>query len=232
MSDAAHSSTPSIPYRNGVKPAEIIYPAPTPFALSGPQYRHPDFTSDDPRMRPVAPPVMVRNDPPAYLVTEQTFPTLYRDFMEMRQRAQVSGYSFFLSDKISPWLAEIDYGSKQITFSLAAMNRYPYDGVIKSIGHELGHAWRRHHVGPWINFHQDLPDIIKLEMEANLLSVCITGSKQPFLHWLTYDSHTSAANYPTNKQIKKSIEALDLWEDCPVPPPTPKLLQHRQKQRR
>lgn len=194
-----------------------------------------EFPNPDPRLRPVGRPVGIKDHPHSYLVTAQTFPYLYDDFMAMQKQAGISTkYQLVLTDEIAPYVGRhrIDPGNKDfshvIYLRLSSLQNFPYERFLTVLGHELGHAWRASHPkSPRINFHQAVPSSVADEFEADLVGICLTGNKQALLEWVRFNGgHGDPEHYPTNEQLIPGVESLTA-ADCPVPgrlPPVPLFL--------
>lgn len=138
-----------------------------------------EFTSPDPRLRPqhLTAPAAQPAGPPEYPVDETNFPALADAFASMQSAAGLQGYRLVvLGDDFAG--AGTDFDRKLIGIGARRLNRQPFEAIIGTIGHELGHAYRQKHpeaplVGAPI---AGLTPQRMEEIEADRIGICLAGA--------------------------------------------------------
>jgi hypothetical protein len=181
------------------------------------------FTNADPRLRPRSVPgpgwtfaTEGNRVTHSYPVTEETFPTLFQDFMAMKQ-VMSSGPGFLeITDALSSTtLAESDGLLTRLRFS--AICGLPYGRILMVLGHEYGHDWRALNPdAPPFLAGQEVPEAAREELEAGLIGLCLTRDKQAMLDWVKHGGHGRSPHYPNPSQLGQAVAGLQ-WSDCPVP---------------
>lgn len=204
MTDASHSSSPVIPYRKGVMPANTQYPFPDPV-----------FTNPDPRLRPQS---SIGSQNGTYFrydshlpVTQYNFPELFKVIAATLKRSGMEEYSLYIIKDYVP-RAGVDFDGRRIYISLDQLNANDFSSIQFLVDHELGHAWQNKYPGaPHVTIRSEtLKQNYRYEMEADIFAYCLSGDREAIIRGLRHmGNYDDGITHPSTKRREDAIKAAN-----------------------